>query len=95
LERHSYEIYLFHIVVLGLMRNVLTKEQLSYGARLPWLLLFLGLTALLSSLVSRYVSEPADVAIRRRYLAKRKRKGIASMPLMASVSNSNESSRIH
>ncbi len=69
--RHSYEIYLFHIVVLALMRNVLSKDQLSYNARLPWLLLFLGLTALAASLVSRYVSEPANMAIRRRYLAKR------------------------
>ncbi|WP_243405351.1 acyltransferase family protein [Solimicrobium silvestre] len=65
--RYSYEIYLFHIVVLGLMRNVLTKEQLSYSARLPWFLLFLVLTALVAWLVARYVSEPANTAIRRRY----------------------------
>jgi peptidoglycan/LPS O-acetylase OafA/YrhL len=65
--RYSYEIYLFHIVVLALMRNVITKQELSYAARLPWLLLFLGLSALLALLVARYVSEPANRAIRRGF----------------------------
>ena len=64
--RHSYEIYLFHIIVLAAMRNVESKASLSYAARLPWLLLFLGLTALAAALVSRYVSEPANAALRRR-----------------------------
>lgn len=64
--RHSYEIYLFHIIVLAGMRNVATKETLGYGARLPWLLLFLCLTALAAALVARYVSEPANAALRRR-----------------------------
>ncbi|MBJ7313190.1 acyltransferase family protein [Rugamonas sp. CCM 8940] len=68
--RHSYEIYLFHIIVLGLMRNVLSKQQLSYATRLPWLLLFLVLSALAAALVSRYVSEPANRAIRRSRPAK-------------------------
>ncbi|SFI43986.1 Peptidoglycan/LPS O-acetylase OafA/YrhL, contains acyltransferase and SGNH-hydrolase domains [Collimonas sp. OK307] len=94
LGRYSYEIYLFHIVVLGLMRNVLTKEQLSYGARLPWLLLFLGLTALVSSLVSRHVSEPANAAVRHRYLARRDRKEAPSASVIAGVSNSKESSPV-
>jgi len=65
LGRHSYEMYLFHIIVLALMRNVLSKDQLSYAARLPWFALFLSLSALLAWLVARYVSEPANVAIRR------------------------------
>lgn len=64
--RHSYEIYLFHIIVLAGMRNVVDKAHLSYGARLPWLLLFLCLTALAAALVARYVSEPANAALRRR-----------------------------
>jgi len=63
--RHSYEIYLFHIIVLAGMRNVVDKAHLSYGARLPWLLLFLCLTALAAALVARYVSEPANAALRR------------------------------
>lgn len=35
--RLSYELYLFHIIVLGLMRNVVERAQLGYHARLPWL----------------------------------------------------------
>jgi len=72
LGRHSYEIYLFHVVVLGLMRNVLNKEQLSYEARLPWFFLFLSLSVLVAWLVARYVSEPANVAIRQRYVQSRR-----------------------
>ncbi|MYN18830.1 acyltransferase family protein [Rugamonas sp. FT107W] len=69
--RHSYEIYLFHIIVLAGMRNVVDKAHLSYGARLPWLLLFLCLTALAAALVARYVSEPANAALRRRTVSER------------------------
>ncbi|MQA39083.1 acyltransferase family protein [Rugamonas aquatica] len=69
--RHSYEIYLFHIIVLAGMRNVMTKETLGYAARLPWLLLFLCLTALVAALVARYVSEPANAALRRRSTGER------------------------
>lgn len=69
LGRHSYEVYLFHIIVLAALRNVVTKEQLGYDARLPWLLVFLALSALAAALVARYVSEPANAALRRRFMA--------------------------
>ncbi len=65
LGRHSYEMYLFHIIVLALLRNVLGKEQLTYAVRLPWFLLFVSLSACVAWLVARYVSEPANAAIRR------------------------------
>lgn len=68
LGRHSYELYLFHIIVLAAMRNLLDKTELSYWARLPWLMLFLLLSAILAALVARYVSEPANRAIRQRWL---------------------------
>lgn len=67
--RHSYEMYLFHIIVLAAMRNLIDKANLSYAARLPWLLLFLALTALTAALIARYLSEPANAAIRRLYAA--------------------------
>ena len=69
LGRHSYEVYLYHIVILGLLRNLVLKAQLSYETRLPFLLLFLALTALAAALVARYVAEPASRAVRRRLLA--------------------------
>lgn len=70
LGRHSYEVYLYHILVLGLMRNVLVKADLTYATRLPWLLLFLVLSALLAALVARYIAVPANRALRERLLAR-------------------------
>lgn len=67
LGRHSYELYLFHIIVLAGMRNVVDKAGLSYAERLPWLALFLAATALAAALVARYVSDPANAALRRRF----------------------------
>ena len=63
--RHSYELYLFHIVVLGLMRDFVAKTQLTYATRLPWFLLFVALSALLAALVARFVSAPANRRVRR------------------------------
>jgi peptidoglycan/LPS O-acetylase OafA/YrhL len=68
LGRHSYEVYLYHIVVLALLRNVVVKAQLTYDARLPLLLLFLALTFVAAALVARYVALPANRAIRQRLL---------------------------
>jgi peptidoglycan/LPS O-acetylase OafA/YrhL len=69
LGRHSYEVYLFHIIVLGLLRNLVVKAQLTYATRLPFLLLFLALSVGIAALVARYVAEPASRALRRRLLA--------------------------
>jgi len=66
LGRHSYELYLFHIVVLALMRNVWDKRTLPAAAWTPWLALFLASSALVAMLVARFVSEPANRAIRSR-----------------------------
>ena len=63
--RHSYELYLFHIIVLALMRQLLHLEQLNSATWFLWLAAFLGASASVSALVSRQVSEPANAAIRR------------------------------
>ena len=67
LGRHSYELYLFHIIVLAGMRNVVDKAGLAYAERLPWLALFLAATALAAALVARHVTGPANAAIRQRF----------------------------
>jgi peptidoglycan/LPS O-acetylase OafA/YrhL len=67
LGRHSYELYLFHIILLAAMRNVVDKAGLGYAERLPWLALFLAATALAAALVARCVSEPANTTLRRRF----------------------------
>ncbi len=63
--RHSYELYLFHIVALALMRNVVDKQSLSTLAWFPWLILFITASALAAMLIAQFVSEPANRAIRR------------------------------
>ena len=68
LGRHSYELYLFHIVVLALMRNLVPREALSYAMKLPWLVLFLAFSSVVAGTVSHFFSEPANQAL-RRYLS--------------------------
>lgn len=63
---HSYELYLFHIVVLGLMKDLVPREALSYGLKLPWLLLYLALSTAVAALVAARFSEPLNAALRRR-----------------------------
>lgn len=77
--RHSYELYLFHVIVLAAMRNMLTKAELGYAMRLPWLALFLAVSALVAMLVSRHLSEPASRAVRAWH---RRRTGTA--PVLSS-----------
>lgn len=65
LGRHSYELYLFHIVILALMRNLASSPQLPAWAWTPWLALFLTTSAFVAHTVAARVSEPANAAIRR------------------------------
>jgi peptidoglycan/LPS O-acetylase OafA/YrhL len=65
LGQHSYELYLFHIIVLALMRNVFARNELSPWAWGLWLAVFLLLSTLAAHLVARTISEPANRAIRR------------------------------
>lgn len=52
--RHSYELYLFHIIVLGLMRDLVGRDELARGMKLPWMLVFFGLSALVAFGVGRW-----------------------------------------
>jgi len=51
--RHSYELYLFHIIVLALLRNLFDERHIGYAARLPLLALFIAASALLAYGVQR------------------------------------------
>jgi peptidoglycan/LPS O-acetylase OafA/YrhL len=65
--RHSYELYLFHIIVLALARNVWDRKTLPEMAWAPWLGLYVAVSALVAMGVARYFSEPANQAIRSRF----------------------------
>lgn len=68
LGRHSYELYLFHIIVLGVMRNIVPGAALGTVWQVPWLLLFLLVSVAVAAGVARTVGGPANTALRRRLL---------------------------
>jgi peptidoglycan/LPS O-acetylase OafA/YrhL len=65
--RHSYELYLFHIIVLATMRELVPRAQMSVDWKLPGLLLFIVASACVAALVARYFSEPINAALRVRF----------------------------
>jgi peptidoglycan/LPS O-acetylase OafA/YrhL len=68
LGRHSYELYLFHIILLAGMRDMVPKAALPYAAKLPLFALFVALSCLLAAVVARYFADPLNRRL-RRYLA--------------------------
>ena len=62
--RHSYELYLFHIVLLALMRTVFRPHAMSPEAKPLALLLFLGLSAGIAWVIARWYSEPFNRGLR-------------------------------
>lgn len=62
--RHSYELYLFHGIVLAGLRNVIPKGTMPWAWKLPLFLLFVTVAALAAALVARYYAEPANTLLR-------------------------------
>jgi peptidoglycan/LPS O-acetylase OafA/YrhL len=69
--RQSYELYLFHGIVLAAMRNVVPKGTLPYAAKLPVFVLFVLATALLAGGIAKYYAEVSNACLRRYFLAPR------------------------
>ncbi len=69
--RLSYEVYLFHGIVLAVLRNVIPKGTMPYVYKLPMLVLFVIASVLLAGAVARYYAEPANVLLRERLMARR------------------------
>ena len=68
--RHSYELYLFHVVVLAGMRNVFSnRDDLAPRWKPLWFLLFLLLATGVAGLIARFYSEPLNRDLRRRLTA--------------------------
>ncbi len=65
LGRLSYELYLFHVVVLGAMRTVAPPRAMHGDTRLLLLAAYLAGSAALSSAVAHSYSEPLNRSIRR------------------------------
>ncbi len=69
LGRHSYELYLFHIIVLAGMRQFVSRESLHHDHRAPLLLAFVLSSALLAALISKHFAEPINRRWRARWQA--------------------------
>jgi peptidoglycan/LPS O-acetylase OafA/YrhL len=78
LGRHSYELYLFHIIVLALMRSVFARGELQPLAWTGWLLLYLALSSLVATLVAARIADPANAWLRQRLLRTNGGTGVAA-----------------
>jgi peptidoglycan/LPS O-acetylase OafA/YrhL len=63
--RHSYELYLFHGIVLGGLRNWIPKGTMPWAWKLPLFVVFVGVATALAALVARYYAEPLNARLRR------------------------------
>ncbi len=66
--RHSYELYLFHLVVLGLLRTAVPRAG-GPASTLLLLAVFLAGSMLLAALIASGLGRPANLALRRRWRA--------------------------
>jgi peptidoglycan/LPS O-acetylase OafA/YrhL len=60
LGKISYELYLFHIIILGLIRSIIVPKNLSGLPAIGLLSMFLFCSVLISYLISRFYSEPIN-----------------------------------
>jgi peptidoglycan/LPS O-acetylase OafA/YrhL len=61
---HSYELYLFHIIALGVLRDVVSQDGLLPGYKLPLLFGFILVSVFVAWIVARYWSEPVNRRLR-------------------------------
>jgi len=66
--RHSYELYLFHIVLLAGMTAILPRKVVADTTKPLWFVFFLAVSALTAWLVARFYSEPMNYGLRARLL---------------------------
>lgn len=62
--KNTYELYLFHIIVLALMKQIIMSEQLGDYSKLLWFTIFIALSAITSGVIAKYYSEPLNKKLR-------------------------------
>lgn len=67
LGSHSYEMYLFHIVVLGIMVELVPRTAMTMERKLPMFVLFFVLSTLVAWAAARFLGNPLNRYLRRRY----------------------------
>jgi peptidoglycan/LPS O-acetylase OafA/YrhL len=68
----SYELYLFHLIVLGMLITIWPKASIDFDMKLPLLALFLLLGMTVAYLAGRLIGNPLNQYLRRRYFAYRR-----------------------
>lgn len=62
--RHSYELYLFHIIVLGVMKSIVPPSTVEGNSKLLMLVVMLITSSLVSYLVARWFANPINKRLR-------------------------------
>lgn len=79
--KNSYEIYLFHIIVLAFMKAMIRPDLLNDSTKLGWFTLFIFLTAVVAGNIAKYYSKPMNKILREHtsLLPPAKRYGIKNL----------------
>lgn len=64
LGKHSYELYLFHLVVLGILRTVFPRTSALGDSKLMLFIGYLVLSTMIAATISRFYAEPLNVKLR-------------------------------
>jgi peptidoglycan/LPS O-acetylase OafA/YrhL len=64
LGRNSYELYLFHAIILAFMNSLVPWGSMRYGTKLLWLVLYIVFSALVAEFISRLYSQPMNQLLR-------------------------------
>jgi peptidoglycan/LPS O-acetylase OafA/YrhL len=65
LGSHSYELYLFHIVVLGIIVSLIPRQAMTAGLKLPMLAAFFALSVIAAWGAARFFGDPLNRVLRR------------------------------
>ncbi|MDH0031456.1 MULTISPECIES: acyltransferase [unclassified Acinetobacter] len=68
--KNSYEIYLFHLIILGFFKLFYTPALTQGDIKLVLLLIYLVLAIGLGAVIARYFSNPLNQKIRQRFIRK-------------------------
>ena len=79
--KNSYELYLFHIIVLAIMKTLCKPEFLGDYSKLVWFTLFLGISAFVSGGIEKYYSKPFNKTLREVFIGIRQQKPILPVAL--------------
>jgi peptidoglycan/LPS O-acetylase OafA/YrhL len=74
---NSYELYLFHIIVLAVMKEIYRPESLGDYSKLLWMVLFFGISAFFAGVLSKYYSQPLNKKLRAFFFDLRHQKILA------------------